>query len=223
MPILPIGSTLTIGGTTLFVSEVKKSFVNEYFDRIEFQYARLRTSPNAAGQRPILTTLLGNTPAQIVIGSISFQDVVPLGPDVTAVADTGYTSNFGNIKKRFDIVRYEISGSPTDAASIATVFTLAESHIKLLARFQSYLDKSASMETSYKELKALQLETFSYLTGTGVSLIGNSVSGTVSNVLITGFQPDVVYEVPTDNSGGFQMLQGFTLTVDQRTIANKDA
>jgi len=217
MPITPIGSYLTIDGVnTLFISDLKVSFATEFFDRMEFQHERLRSAPNSVGQHAIRTTLLGNTPAQIVIGSLSFQDIVPLNPDVLV---TG--TNYGNIKKKFNIVRYEISGSPSDPGAVQNVFNIAQTHIQYLSTFQAYLDQSASMETEYAYLKQLQLLTLSdppfvNLTNSGVDMVGNAVSGTVSDILITNFSPSPAYEIPTDTLGGYDLIQSFTMTVEQR-------
>lgn len=216
MAINPTGSFVTLASSVLFISDIRVSFVTEFFDRLEFQHARLNSAPNSVGQHALKTRLLGDTPAQIVIGTLSFQDVVPLNPDVTVTS-----SNYDNIKRKFNIVRYEITGAPTASSSVSSVFTKAKDHIQQLAKFQSYIDKSSSMDTEYLELIALQAETFSYLTTTGISLSGNAVNSTVNNVLITKFEPDVAYEVIVDSIGNYQVLQSFTLVVEQRTISSK--
>lgn len=46
MAVKPDGSSITIGGNTLIVADVKKSFVTEPFDRLEFSGERLRNAPN---------------------------------------------------------------------------------------------------------------------------------------------------------------------------------
>lgn len=217
MPIAPVGSSVVINGNTLFVSDVKVSFITEFFDRLEFQHARLNSAPNSVGQHALKTTLLGDTRAQIVIGALSFTPVVPQNPDVLVSG-----SNFGNVKKKFNILRYELSGAPSDSGSVSNVLTTAKNHIQQLAVFQAYLDKASNMDTEYNELIALQSETFSYLTNTGISMSGNSLNGTVDNILITSFSPDVVYEYPTDLVGGYQLFQTWTATIDVRTITDKD-
>lgn len=218
MPLKPEGSSISVGGYTLFVADVKYTFVTEYFDRVEFQHERLRNAPNLSGQHAIRTTLLGNTPAQIVIGSLSFQDVVPLNPDVTVTS-----SNYGNIKKKFNIKRYEITGMASAVSQVDAVYSLAQNHLQQLAKFQAYLDKAGSMETEYLELKALQSETFSYLTTTGTSLSGDAIESTQTNMLITRFEPSVDYAVVTDSVGTVFVLKSYSLTIENRVITAKDS
>lgn len=173
------------------------------------------------GQKPILSTLLGNTPCQIVIGEvgseISFADVVPQYPDVLISG-----SDFGNIKKKFNITRYEIQGAPSVSANVEYVQALAQNHAQQLQKFQAHLLKSGSMETEYDVLLSLQLENFSYLTSTGISLIGNSVGGTINNMLITQFSPSVEYEEIVDVSGTVRLLQSYSITIENRTITDLD-
>lgn len=47
MPIKPDGASITVGGHTLFISDVKKIFLTEQFDRLEFSHERLRSAANA--------------------------------------------------------------------------------------------------------------------------------------------------------------------------------
>lgn len=217
MPIKPDGAYITVGGYTLFVSDVKKSFLSEPFDRLEFSHERLRTASNSIRQKALLSTLLGNTPCQIVISGVSFDDIVPTYPDVTAAS-----SDFQNIKKKFNIVRYEIQGAPSDYTAVENVLSLAQNHAQQIQKFQAHLQKAGAMDTEYDVLLTLQSETFSYITTTGVSMAGNSINGTETNMLITQFSPSVEYEEIIDALGNYRLLRSFSMVIENRAITALD-
>lgn len=78
------------------------------------------------------------------------------------------------------------------------------------------------METEYDVLIALQLETFSYLTTSGVTMTGNTVEGSVSNVLITSFSPSVEYEEIIDDDDNYRLLKSYSMVVETRAITSLD-
>lgn len=218
MSINPTGAALTVDGNALIIADHKKSQITEPFDRLEYSYNRLKSAPNDLGQKALQATLLGNTPAQIVIGSISFQQTLVLKPDVTSTS-----SNFQNFKKKFNITRYEITGGASLNDNVNAVQVIAKNHAQQLSKFQAYLQKSASLDTSYEELLALQSENFSYLTTTGISAVGNIMEGTVTNVLITSFTPSIEYEELLNEAGDdYDLLKSFSMTLEVRTITSLD-
>lgn len=103
MPINPDSSPININNGVsnypVFINDIKVTQVDEPFDRLEFNYNRLAAAPNAIGQTAMRTTLLGNTPAQIIIGG-AFTYPLILKPNVTVSG-----SNFPNFKKKFVITR----------------------------------------------------------------------------------------------------------------------
>jgi hypothetical protein len=223
----PLGANITINISAssydLYIAEIKKTFVMEPFDRTEFQHDRLRSAPNLKGQKALTATLLGNTPCQIIIGpvgsTISFGDAIPLNPDVTITS-----TNFQNIKRRWDITRYTIQGLPTLAASVDAIQARFVVDTGKLTRLQAHVAKAASMETEYLELIALQgaSSTFTDLSSTGVSASGNSLGGTVSNILITSFEPSVDVEEIIDEYGTCRLLKSFSMTFETRVNSPLD-
>lgn len=216
MPIKPDGAFITVGGNTLFISDVKKSYVTEPFDRLEFSHERLRSAPNKLGQKALVVSLLGNTPAQIIIKDVSFDDIVPLYPDVLQIG-----SDSPLIKKKFGIIRYEIQGAPSNSTEVENVLNISQGHISNLVAFQTHIQKAGSMETEYKVLLDLQLVTFSYLTATGITMSGNS-TGTVSNCLITSFSPSIEYEEIIDELDNVRLLKSYSMVIEQRTISSAE-
>ena len=180
---------------------------------MEFSNDRLKAAPNAIGQKALLTRLLGDNPAQIVIGTVSFQDVVPQGPDVTVT-----NNNFGNVKKKFNIVRYEIQGAPSEDTEVTSVLSISANHKQQLMKFQAHLLQAGNMDTEYDYLvNVLQPDTLSYLTATGITMAGNSVGGTASNMLITEFSPSVSYEELLDADGDtYRIFRSFTMVIENR-------
>lgn len=215
MPILPGFSplTFTISGSShsTYVDEVSLIYVLEPFTRVEFLNEKLKSAPgNASGSMPIIDTTITNTPIQFNYTCTG--DVPrPLGPETTV------TLNAAN--QRFNIARYSLRGAPTNVASLAAILSRSLVHAKYLNNFQYHIAKgSAGMK--YTDLVALQSETFAYLTTTGVSMSGDSLGGTISNILITSFNVDVNYEV-TEADGSKTLMQSWSMTAEVRTIESQ--
>jgi hypothetical protein len=182
------------------------------FDRTEFSNEKLRSAPTTTGATPLITTGFGNQPIQLLTTCTG--DVArPLGPD---------DANIPLIKQRFNILRYEISGSANKLVDMIALYQMWADHAVRLNRFDLYLGEQ-NMNLSITHLtNVLQAQTFSYLTSTGLSLSGNAISGTVTNMLITNLQQGVEYEVPlTDGSGNSLILQDFKLTIENRVVTSQ--
>lgn len=202
----PITVSYSGGSASLYADEVIYSFVTEPFDRLEFSNDKLKAAPTTSGALPTVVYSFANTPLQLA-ASCAGDVPRPLNPD---------DDNINSIKWRFDIQRYTIKGAASAAAEVDKLYTQAATHIKFLAKFQAHL-VSAQLNVSYTKLVALQGDSFTYLTTTGVSLAGDSIGGTATNMLITECVPDVAYEVTT-SGGGKLLLKKFSLTIENRII-----
>lgn len=210
MPVNPPGSSIivytTSASATLFVEEVQYEFIIEPFERREFTNGLLRSVPTTTGAKPLIVTSFGGKPIQIGI-TCTGDSPRPLTPD---------DSNIDSIKQRFDIQRWTIRGAPNTAAAADQLITWATDHYKRLTRFQLHLEKT-SMELSYTAISALQAENFSYLTSTGLNMIGDSIGGTATELLISQCNTDVAYEV-TKNDNTKVLLKSWALTIENRVI-----
>lgn len=205
--VAPRGSLILFNTpASVYVDTVEYEFVVEPFDRVEYSNPKLRSAPTSSGAQPMIVNTFGNKPIQLA-SSCTGDSARPLIPD---------DSNINSIKQQFNIDRYTISGSPSVAAQVDALYTVAKAHIKLLSKFQLHLEK-ANMELSYTALVAMQSETFSYLTSTGLDMTGASLGGTVSDVLITKFSPGVAYLISSSGS----MIKDWSMTVEVRTISDR--
>jgi hypothetical protein len=217
MALNPAGSTLLLTipacslSATLIVESLSYAPSFEEFDRMEFDNERLRSARNLCGQKRQIIENLAGTPIQIVT-SCGDTTQVPLGPN----SDT----NFNNIKKRFDVLRFEIQGATSEAEDVNTLYTVARDHQARLARFKHYLARSSGGDTPYETLIALQSETFSYLTSTGMTIAGTSLENSESNMLITSLNIENTLSIPTGTPGVHEFYKTFKVTIEQRVISN---
>lgn len=207
MAIKPGGSTLTINGNSVIVDDVVVSQEHQLFQRLEYSNNRIRTAKNSDGSSPIFIPLLGGRIVQLAATCGGSQSIRPLSPD-----------SADSILKRFNITKYTLRGGSSLAINVNNLVTLAAAHQKLLARFEAHIQK-AQMDISYTDLIALQAETFSYLTASGISMSGNALQGTVTNILVTQFTAPVEYEVPTPAT----VLKSWSAVIETRTIENASA
>jgi len=215
MPVAPTGTLITFTNAastsvSLYASEVSRTKIIEPFTRVEFSNDRLRSVKNDLGGLPMIVTTIANTPIQVSI-SCAGDSPRPLTPDSI--------SNLNAINQKFVIDRYTLSGVPTPIAALETVLAQAIDHENKLQKFQ-YHQTKANSDISYNELVALQAETFSYLTTTGVSIAGNALGGTYLNMLIVSFSIDIAYEV-TQANGSNLRLATWSMVIDQRAISSQ--
>lgn len=207
MALSPRGSVIVFTiPASVYVDSVEYEFITEPFERQEYSNPKLRTAPTSSGATPMIVQTFGNKPIQLA-SACTGDSARPLIPD---------DANVNSIKQQFNIDRYTISGSPTPASAVDALYTAAKAHIKLLSKFQLHIEK-ASMELSYTALVAMQSETFSYLTSTGLDVAGASLGGTIEDILITRFSPGVAFL--TSSSGS--VIKDWSMTFEVRTISDR--
>ena len=215
MPILPTGTLITFTNAAstsvnLYASEISRAKVIEPFQRVEFSNNRLRTVKNSLGGEAMIVKTIANTPIQVGIACTG-DSPRPLTPDSIA--------NLNAINQKFVIDRLTFSGVPTPIANLEVVLAQAIDHENRLQKFQYHLTKGNS-DISYTDLVALQAETFSDLTTTGVSVAGNALGGTYTNVLIEAFSIDMAYSV-VQADGSILRLATWSMVLGQRAIASQ--
>ena len=223
MPIKPSATVLSytstgIGSGYLYVNEITGTNAVQPFQRLEFSNPKLRSAPTSTGALPLIVQSFGNQPIQLLTTCTG--DVPrPLGPD---------DANISNIRQKFNITRWQIRGAANSVNDIQNQLqNTFYNHLALLNKFDTYLAE-LQMELSIGYLTTtLQALTFSYLTSTGLSLSGNALgfgtSGatTINNLLMTAFEYGVEYEAPIPGTANSTVLQDFSMTVEQRTIASE--
>ena len=214
MAISPRESLVTFilsgASSTVYADEVQYAFITDPFDRLEFSNDKLRSAKTSTGASPIIVTTFGGLPVQI--GVVCTGDSPrPLTPD---------DANATNIKQRFNVDRFTIQGGISLATELAEIRTIAEDHQKRLAKFNYHISK-AGLDISYTALVAMQSENFSYLTSTGLTIVGPAI-GVGTNMLISSFTTDVAFEV-TQPGGGSLVLQRWSMVVEHRTISSLGA
>ena len=214
MPLLPSGTLLTFTDTastsvSLWATEVSLTKVVEPFQRQEFSNQRRREVKNSLGGLPMIVNNIANLPLQVSI-SCAGDSPRPLLPD---------DANLPNINQQFNIQRYTVQLAPTPVANLAVVQAQAVVHLGYLQQFQ-YHQTSVGSDISYNELLSLANEDFSYLTTTNVSIAGDALGGTAPQMLITGFNQDVAFQITTAE-GTNQVLSTGTLIIENRTITSQ--
>ncbi len=209
MSILPAGTALTFTGAAtgqVYVDTLEYEFIVEPFDRSEFSNAKLRTAPTTSGATPMIVQSFGNRPIQLASTCVG-DSPRPLSPD---------DANVNSIKQQFNIDRFTLIGVSTYGEAINNLYVLSKNHKNRISKFNLHIEK-ANMELSYSALIAMQSETFSYLTSTGLSVSGPALEGGLSNLLITEFSPSVEYI--TTSSG--LMTKTWKMVFEIRTISNR--
>lgn len=208
MAITPKESQLTFilsgASSVVYADEIQYAFVTEPFDRIEFSNEKLRSATTTTGASPIIVN--NWTGQRVQMGTICTADEPrPLTPD---------DANVDNIKRRWNIDRFTISGGVSLATQLDDITTIAIAHQKLLAKFNQHIAKG-SMDISYTALKAMQLISLNYLSTTGLTVTGPAL-GTANNVLIASWNTDVAYEVLLPG-GSSLVLQKWSAVLEVRS------
>ena len=207
----PAGSLITFvnsgASSLLYADRVEREFLTEKFDRLEYSNAKLREAPTASGAKPIIVTTFGNKPIQLA-STCTGDAARPLGPD---------DSNISNIKKRFNTTRYTITGSASLASSVDAVNTIYQTHAGYLDRFDLHLEK-AQMELSYGALVNLQSQNFSFLLSTGLSAVGVSIGGTLSDAIIVKYSSSPEFLITSSGA----IAKTWSMTLDIRTVTARE-
>jgi hypothetical protein len=217
MPIKPGNTPITYsssnGSGILYVNTCGLTEVFQNFDRLEYSYKRLRDAPTDSGALPLIVTAFGNQPIQLLTTCTG--DVPrPLTPD-------NVNNNIDNIKKRWNILRYTITGGCNTFTDVENLRAQLEEDLTTLNGFDLYLAE-LNMDVSVTYLEALQALTFSNIITTNLSLTSNLFDGTISNLLLTEFTWDAEYESTNAASvGGYTTLYGFSATLQNFTYATQ--
>ncbi len=215
----PVGSSfaLTQSSTvlcTMIVEALNFQVLYEPFDRPEFDYTRLReVKVSATGEKRMLGENLTGKPYQIVYGC-SDQQAVPLIPNTETV--------FDQVKKRFKIRRYTITGAVNFSEEIDDLQIVATDHLKLLAEFQGYQAR-VSGDIGYNDLYAYRVWNFDLsggpnLTQTGITMAGTALDVTETNMLITSMSAETTLSIPTSDPSVQEFYKTFSLTIENRII-----
>lgn len=212
MPIKPGSTVLTFSGTlsgNIYVDDITgPEFEALPFDRVEFSSERQRSVKTSTGGVPLISQ---NWTGELI------QQATTCTGDIPRPMGTE-DANIDLIKVKFNVKRYKITASPCQSSVVNSIYNLARTHIQGLQKFQLHLAKASSMDISINALLALQSETFSYLTTTGLSIGGNALDGTTeNNMLITSVIPTVEYEEPLAG-GSYRLLKAFTMTLENRVL-----
>ena len=213
MALNPIGSSITVSDgvsatATLMVEAITYQTLFEPFDRMEYDNTRLREVRTSKGEKRLIGENLAGKPYQVVYGC-SDQTAVPLWPN----SDT----TFDQVKRRFKIKRYNITGAISETADVDSLYGIASDHQNRLAQLQRHLSR-ATGDTSYADLFALQSETFSYLTDTNITMAGTALDATETDMLITSMSAEIVLSIPTSTPGVHEFYKTFSITIENRTI-----
>lgn len=168
MPIRPKGSLLYFPslGINLVVDSCSYTLETEPFDRIEFSNDKLRAAKTDTGAKAIFVEVYGGQQIQFTTTCVGNTPVTPYPDD----------ANIDNIKKRWDIKRYNIIGSTSLDSYVNILSYTAATHKGLLAKFQAHLATASGLDISVTELEDMQLESFSYLYSTGFSMYGDPIT-----------------------------------------------
>lgn len=221
MAIKPGPTLITISASSLMADSISQSYDTEFFDRVEFDHDKLKSTPLSTGTVPTIVTLLGGKPAEVVIdcaltgmvGGASSYVPRPLTPN-------SYPSDYNLIKNRFDITRFSIQGgqtpeSATPGAIVDAVMGLRRTHRNMLAQFQTRLGAFAG-NIAYETLIAAQADNiFALYFTTGTTFTCPLISA--SNVLITDFTETHEYIIP-NQSGSYDIYKGFNMVLEVRTL-----
>jgi hypothetical protein len=210
MPLKPAGSPLTftlaassVNATVVIDGDIREKYITLDFIRKEWSNAFLMDLQEADGSEPIYIKNVAGGKIQI-----DFDCGDSSGPRSVATDD----NNLNNIMKKFTIQRYSIKGGPSSPSAVESLLTVSRDHTRRLAVFDSYI-KRFDQKLSYGYVYGLRTETFSYLTTTGLSASGATMSQ--SNILIRDFDAGSTHENPRTAT---IVAKDWSMTVDVITL-----
>jgi hypothetical protein len=227
---------LSVGDTnlTLAVVDIKYHAYTLPFERPEYSTEKQKSAPELDGGIPNFDTTAGGHIFQIFTGC-GDETSRPTIPDDVATYDcsasgqAGYTGNtqsgINSILQRFDILHFDVEGTDTYESEIDGALVLSQQHAVLRAQFDQQF-AALKQYCSINFLSAAQASTFSYITGTGLTMSGrplaSNLATTFPNCLITSFEPVVTKSFKTgpdsDDPPGQAIYRAFKLEIEQRTI-----
>ncbi len=209
--LLPQGRYITLSlsasSANLYCEEINFETSSTAFTRSEYDKNTLKNAPESTGAMPTYAQNLSGLPVQFIYaGATTARDLTP-----------NNSVNLPFMEEKLFFNRYTITGDVSLSSDTALVFTWASQHKTLDDRYQAFL-KYTGDGISYQDLLTQQAETFSFLTTTGLSIVGSTL-GTLSNCLIRSFSVNPVRDIYDGSTR--KVLYAYNLTVDQ--IAVKSA
>lgn len=190
-------------------SREKDEFVS--FKRVEFTGDKMRSAKNEDGSMPSFGLAGGQTPVQYFSNCNPYETARPTDPDDNRV---------DAIYKRFDTVQWRIIGDVSEATDVDNLRAVCQEHKTRLARFEAH-QEIAQGDFSFKFIEdTLQVETFSYLTSTNLSMTGKVFGNSVTevNLLLVSFEPVIEYLIPIFGGSTVDILKGWEMILERRVI-----
>ncbi len=204
----PLGRYITLSlsasSAVLYCEEINFETGSTLFTRPEFDRRQLKDAPESTGAIPTYAQTLAGMPLQIIYG----------GATTARNLTPNNSVNLAFMEEKFFYNRYTFGGDTSLSSDTGQVFIWASMHKTLADRFDAF-QKYTGDGLSYQDLLAQQLETFSYLTATGLSVTGTTL-GTLSNCLIREFSVNPVRDIYDGSTR--KVLYRWTMTLDQLSI-----
>lgn len=193
-----------------YVSNIEITFFCETFDRAEYRNERLNQAPTLSGAQPQYAT---NLAGQIIQQGITCtgDSARPIGAD---------DNNLDNIKRKFNVTRYTVTGALSTKANVDQLQVWAIDHQKQwTATFKRHQEIVSNEKISYGALLNFQNNTFTAITTTGISVTGIPLGGVwINNIYINSFKQGI--ERAFKNSAGtIEIYKTFVMEFDVRTYA----
>ena len=206
--LLPQGrfQVLSLGASsaTLYVKEISFETDSTSFTRSEFDKRTLKEAPESTGAMPTYANTLTGLPVQFIYGSATTaRDLTP-----------NNSTNLAFMEEKFFYNRYTLTGATSLSSDTGLVYNWAAAHKTLDDRFNAF-QKYSGDGISYQDFLTQQAETFSYLTSTGLSLVGSTL-GTLNNLLIRSFSVNPTRDIYDGTTR--TILYEYQLVLDQISI-----
>lgn len=193
---------------TLLIEDFQEEDDFVPFERLEFSGELLRRAKNPDGSLPSIGYLSGRRPVQYFSNCNPNERDRPLDPD---------DNRLDQIYRRWDIKRWTIVGDTSENADVNAFYSIARAHKILRQRFEAHQTKvRGDVSIDWLENVA-QLEDFSYLQVTTLSMQGRCFGNSVTeiNLLVKSFTPVVDFEIPNLDGTTSDILKGYQLVVER--------
>lgn len=196
--------SLSSSSSTLYVKEISFETDSTAFTRSEFDKRTLKEAPESTGAMPMFAQNLPGFPVQIIYGGYTTaRDLTP-----------NNSTNLAFMEEKLFYNRYTLTGSTSLSSDTSLVYSWAAQHRQKQDKYDAFL-KYTGDGISYQDLITQQAETFSYLTSTGLSLVGSTL-GNLSNLLIRSFSVNPVRDIWDGTTR--TVLYEYSLVLDQINI-----
>ena len=196
--------SISASSATLYVKEINFETDSTAFTRSEYDKRTLKDAPESTGAQPTYAQTLSGLPLQFIYGSATTaRDLTP-----------NNSTNLASMERKLFYNRYTLSGATSLSSDTGLVYTWASLHKTLDDRFNAF-QKYTGDGISYQDFLTQQAETFSYLTSTGLSLVGSTL-GTLNNLLIRSFSVNPTRDIYDGTTR--KVLYEYQLVLDQISI-----